>query len=279
MNSADISTSTRSNFDDNLQGAVSGGGNLTQDATASTFVARNITPSLPEGANVALWNILCDGPFTIDIAAESGTPQANLSQPQFLKGVTFHADRESEWKGTVVPYIRLLTFTVASTTDTFFIGAMLKALPDIVDNILKVDMNGFHWFSGVSGNRKSNPLMILASNLPSLREMSFTLHTSAITDSMWGERQLLELERTRPDKAKERRVRTVAEVVGRYGMAQIFNSRALEHIRLVYIKSEMITPFIVQGTPEVVLANIRKWLVQGFKEHDREVVVELSLAA
>jgi hypothetical protein len=156
---------------------------------------------------------------------------------------------------------------------------MLKALPDIVDNILKVDMNGFHWFSGVSGNRKSNPLMILASNLLSLREMSFTLHTSAITDSMWGERQLLELERTRPDKAKERRLRTVAEVVGRYDMAQIFNSRALEHIRLVYIKSEMITPFIVQGTPEVVLGNIRKWLMQGFKEHGREVVVELSLAA
>jgi hypothetical protein len=156
---------------------------------------------------------------------------------------------------------------------------MLKALPDIVDNILKVDMNGFHWFSGVSGNRKSNPLMILASNLLSLREMSFTLHTSAITDSMWGERQLLELERTRPDEAKERRLRTVAEVVGRYDMAQIFNSRALEHIRLVYVKSEMITPFIVQGTPEVVLANIRKWLVQGFKEHGREVVVELSLAA
>ncbi|CAN9420677.1 unnamed protein product [Alternaria alternata] len=218
-------------------------------------------------------------PFTIDIAAESGTPQANPSQPQFLKGVAFHADRESEWKGTVVPYIRLLTFTVASTTDTFFIGAMLKALPDIVDNILKVDMKGFHCFSGVSGNHKSNPFMILASNLPSLREMSFTLHTSAITDSMWGERQLLELERTRPDKAKERRVRTVAEVVGRYDMAQIFNSRALEHIRLVYIKSKMITPFIVQGTPEVVLGNIRKWLMQGFKEHGREVVVELSLAA
>jgi hypothetical protein len=156
---------------------------------------------------------------------------------------------------------------------------MLKALPDIANNILRVDMNGFHWFSGVSDNRKSNPFIILASNLPSLREMSFTLHTSAITDSMWGERQLLELERTRPDKAKERRVITVAEVVGRYGMAQIFNSRALEHIRLVYIKSEMITPFIVQSTPEVVLADIRRRLVQGLKEHGREVVVELSLAA
>lgn len=74
-------------------------------------------------------------------------------------------------------------------------------------------------------------------------------------------------------------MRTVAEVVGRYDMAQIFNSRALEQIRLVYIKSELITPSIVQGTPEVVLANIRKWLMQGFKEHGREVVVELSLAA
>jgi hypothetical protein len=218
------------------------------------------------------------GPFTIDVAAESSTPQADPSRPQFLKGIAFNAGKESEWDRTVLPYIRLLTFTVASTTDTFFIGAMLKALPDLANNILKIDMNGFHWFSGVSDNRKSNPFIVLASNLPSLREMSFTLHTSTITDSMWGERQLLELERTNPAKTKERRVRTVAEVIGRYGMGQIFSSRALEHIRLVYIKSEMVTAFIVQGTPEVVLANMRNWLVQGFKENGREVVVELSLA-
>ncbi|KAL1794176.1 hypothetical protein ACET3X_007597 [Alternaria dauci] len=219
------------------------------------------------------------GPFTINIAAESSTPQADPGRPRFLKGVTFHPDREMEWKCTVLPYIRLLTFTVASTTDTFFMGALLKALPGIANNILRVDMKGFHWFSGISDNRKSNPFMILASNLPSLEELSFTLHTSTITDSMWGERQLLELERTKPNKAKERRVRTVAEVVGRYGMEQIFRSSALEHVRLVYIKSEMVTPFVVQGKPEVVLENIRRWLVQGFKQHGRDVVVELSLAA
>jgi hypothetical protein len=140
-------------------------------------------------------------------------------------------------------------------------------------------MNGFHWFSGINDNRKSNPFLVLASNLPSLTEISFTLHTSTITDSRWGERQLLELERTNPNQAKERRVRTVAEVVGRYGLGLIFSSRALEHVRLVYIKSEMVTATIVEGNPELMLANVKDWLLQGFREQGQQVVVELSLAA
>ncbi|KAG9190424.1 hypothetical protein G6011_08512 [Alternaria panax] len=284
---------TDSNVTGNLQGAVLDGGNNT---TANAFVP----PPAPTGANIAVWNMLCDGmslshplvgtqftfadhptftgPFTIDVAAESSTAQANPGRPQFLKGITFSAGKKNEWYCTVLPYIRLLTFIVASTTDTFFIGAMLKTLPDVINNIVKIDMNGFHWFSGVSDSRKSNPFMILASNLPSLRDMSFTVHTSALTGSMWGERQLLELERTNPDRAKERRVRTVAEVIDRYGMGQIFSSRALEHIRLVYIKSDMVTAFIVEGNPGLLLANLRNWLAQGFRDQGREVVVELSLA-
>lgn len=165
---------------------------------------------------------ISSGLFTIDIAAESSTPHANPARPQFLKGITFNAGKEEEWTGTVLPYVRLLTFTVGSTTDTFFIGKMLQSLPDIDKNILKVDMNGFHWFSGITDNRDSNPFLALASNLPKLQEMAFTLHTSTVTDSRFGERQLLELEQTDPERSKEGRTRSVLNVVSRFGMESIF---------------------------------------------------------
>ncbi len=109
--------------------------------------------------------------------------------------------------------------------------------------------------------------------------MSFTLHTSTVTDSKFGERQLLALERTDPQRAKERRVRSVGDVTGRYGMGLIFSSRALERIRLVYIKSDMVTAHTVEGNPENVIAGIRDWLVDGFREQGQEVVVELSRAS
>ncbi|CAG5185715.1 uncharacterized protein ALTATR162_LOCUS11384 [Alternaria atra] len=262
-----MANSKNTDFTGNLQGVALDGHCAPLNADADSFVAQLVPPPAPAG------------PFTIDIAVESSTPQANPSRPQFLKSITINAVKEDEWNSTVLPYIRLLSFTVASTTDVFFIGAMLIALPSLVNSILKIDISGFHWFSGISDNRRSNPFMVLASNLPSLREMHLTLHTSMMTDSKWGERQLFELERTDPDQAKERRVRSVSEITGRYGMALIFRSSALEYIRLVYIKSEMVTAFVVEGNLEVVLTNLRNWLVQGFREQGREIVVELSLAA
>ncbi|KAI4945092.1 hypothetical protein J4E91_008069 [Alternaria rosae] len=249
--------------------------NPTSDPLGSRFAH----VSVPNDANVAVWNILCDGPFTIDIAAESSTPRANPARPQFLKGITFNAGKEEEWKSTVLPYIRLLTFTVASTTDTFFISKVLQSLPDIDKNILKVDMNGFHWFSGITDNRDSNPFLALASNLPKLQKMALTLHTSTVTDSRLDERQLLELEQTDPERSKERRTRSVMNVVSRFGMETIFNNKSLKHVRLVYIKSDMVAAYTVQGNPENVIAGIKDWLVEGFKKQSQEVVVEFSRAS
>ncbi|KAI4915073.1 hypothetical protein J4E90_005110, partial [Alternaria incomplexa] len=132
-----------------------------------------MTPTSPSGTSFAIVkkspllivstnsnHTISLGPFTVDIAAESSTPEANPGRPQFLKGITFNAEKEEEWNNTVLPYIRLLTFTVASTTDTYFIGDMLQVLPDIDKNILKVDMNGFHWFSGITDNRSSNRISL-----------------------------------------------------------------------------------------------------------------------
>ncbi|KAI4953309.1 hypothetical protein J4E86_006850 [Alternaria arbusti] len=234
---------------------------------------------VPDDANIAVWNILCNSPFTVDIAAESSTPEANPGRPQFLKGITFNAEKEEEWNNTVLPYIRLLTFTVASTTDTYFIGDMLQVLPDIDKNILKVDMNGFHWFSGITDNRSSNPYLALASSLPELQEMTFTLHTSTVTDSMFGERQLQELERVDPERAKRRVTRSVADIVRKYGMKSIFDNKSLKHLRLVYIKSDMVAAYTVDGNPENVIAGIKNWLLQGFRNQGQEVMVELSRAS
>jgi len=251
-----------------------------------------ITPTSPSGTSFAMVkkspflivstnsnHTMSLGPFTVDIAAESGTPEANPTRPQFLKGITFNAEKEEEWKNTVLPYINLLTFTVASTTDTYFIGNMLKVLPDLDKNILKVYMNGFHWFSGITDNRSSNPYLALASSLPALQEMAFTLHTSMVTDSMFGERQLQELERKDPERAKKRAVRSVVDVTRRYGMKSIFGNKSLKLLRLVYIKSDMVAAYTVDGNPENVIAGIKNWLLQGFRNQGQEVLVELSRAS
>ena len=119
MNPADISTSTRYNFDDNLQGAVSGGGNrvfrprlmcinicsrfavVPRNATASTFVARNVTPSSPEGANVALWNILCDGmSFSLPILKAASDPLTIL--PSQVLSLSISPLRVAPLKPTLV---------------------------------------------------------------------------------------------------------------------------------------------------------------------------------
>jgi hypothetical protein len=266
--------------------------------TGNLQSTRRNPPPAPTGANVTVWNILCDGklspplnvclktnhttsagPFTIDIAVESSSPHANPSRPQFLKGISYHSDKEEEWSKTVLPYIRLLTFTIASTTDTFFIGNMLKVLPNVSKNVLQIDINGFHWFSGISQNRTKNPYLVLASQLKELKAMAFTLHTAAVTDSLFGERFLLELERTDPERAKQRRVRSVMDVTSRYGMGLMLDNKALERIRLVYIKSDMVAAYTVQGDPEDVLVKIGDWLVEGFRKQGQEVTVQLSRAS
>ncbi|KAI0586071.1 hypothetical protein Alg130_04452, partial [Pyrenophora tritici-repentis] len=184
-------------------------------------------PSLPvpAGADAAIWSRLCTGSFMADITAEREAPQADPSQSR-------------QWQQTILPYLKELFFRVPSTTDVFYMGQLLQSpdIPGLHENIVKLELTGFHWFSGVTGSRRSNLFLDLASMLPSLREVTFTMHIGSITASMWGDRQMIELEATDPVCARERRVLSLRHVCTKYGLERIFRCTNLQHIRIVYIR-------------------------------------------
>ncbi|CAE6998857.1 hypothetical protein P3342_000917 [Pyrenophora teres f. teres] len=145
------------------------------------------------------------GSFMVDITAEREAPRADPNHPLFRKGVTSHPSQSTQWQNTVLPYIRQLIFKVSSTTDIFYMGRILQCplLPGLHENVMKLDMAGFDWFSGVTHNCRSNTFLDLASTISPLREAAFTLHAASITTSMWGERLMIELEATDAVRARD----------------------------------------------------------------------------
>jgi len=199
-----------------------------------------------------------------------------------MKGTTFNARYSAQWQNTVLPYIRKLIFNLASTTDLYFFSEMLQSplLPGLHANITKLDLSGFHWFSGITDNRHANPYLTLASHLPLLSELAFTLHTASITASMWGEMQMVELEATDPVRAKARRVLSLRDVCAKYGLAALFKCSELKRIRIVYIKSDIVTANTPMVDPEKLIAAVRDWLTVEFaKRRQQQVLVTISKVA
>ncbi|RMZ69648.1 hypothetical protein GMOD_00006484 [Pyrenophora seminiperda CCB06] len=219
------------------------------------------------------------GASIIDITTERESPRSDFNRPLFMKGINFSANI-AQWNTTVLPYIRQLTFRIASTVDVYWFDAMIRsrALPGLMNNVTKLDLTGFHWFSGISPNRSVNPYLASASQLSSLREVSFTLHAASITTSLWSERQAIELEITDPVRSQARRVLTLRTVLVKYGLDAFFNCTKLEHISLMYINSDIVTANIQFKDPEKLIEAIEKWLASGFKKRQQQVLVTSSQA-
>jgi len=220
------------------------------------------------------------GDFAIAITTEREAPDANPDHPLFMKGTTFNASHSAQWHTTVLPYIRKLTFNLASTTDLYFFSEMLQSplLPGLHANITKLDMSGFHWFSGIIDNRQANPYLTLASHLPLLSDVALTLHTASITASMWGERRMVELEATDPVRAKARRVLSLRDVCAKYGLVALFECNELKRIRIVYIKSDIVTATTPTMNPEKLIVAIRDWLVVEFRKRRRQQQVFVTIS-
>jgi hypothetical protein len=125
------------------------------------------------------------------MTTERTLPNANPHRPTFLNGIVPNPHNPGEWNGIVLPHVRTLTFTMSSTADLHFASDMLVSnqLPYVYHHITKIAYPQFFWFSGVAHNRRHNPYLQVASGLPELRELTFTLHTAGITTSAFGERQ------------------------------------------------------------------------------------------
>jgi hypothetical protein len=204
-------------------------------------------------------------------------PMADPSRPSFLHGIIPRPENPAEWNEVVLAHIRTMTFVISSTADLHFATAMLAAntLPWVFHHITSVVFPQLYWFSGTSLDRPNNPYFMFAKELPLLNQLSFTLHTAGLTTSCFGERQMIALERTNPLRAKERKVKSLQDVVAQYDFGSLFLCANLQRIRIEYIDCEMTAFFTRVGRPVDVLRDIQIFLITGFADRGVEVFVEL----
>jgi hypothetical protein len=213
----------------------------------------------------------------MSITTERSHEDADPSSPLFLKGITSNSPH---WNSTVLPYIRHLTFTIASTTDVFFVNAMLSSgqLPNLFKHVTKVNMSGFHWFSGITEQRHRNPYLMMAVHLPALAEVSFTLGTASVTTSKWNEHKMIDLERNGEyDKAKERKALSVRDVAARYDLRTFLQCRSLTRICLEYIVSNMMSVHVDTAAVMHTVNGVRDLLQNGFAQQGQAVNVEMRV--
>ncbi|KAF2622853.1 hypothetical protein BU25DRAFT_351439 [Macroventuria anomochaeta] len=217
------------------------------------------------------------GPVTVFITAERERTIATPDSPLFLKGVHFNPVDSCMWYKEVLPYLSECTFVVASTADVTYGGNIFgsAALPHIYNAVTKVELPKFYWFSGVALNRYHNPYLQMCRNLPNLRELGIAMQTAGLTNQRWPERQIIALERTNPEAAKERIVLSLREVVHRYELDALFACAGLRRLRLEYIESAMTAYFCRVGNPVDVLQDVKTYLEQGFTQRGLQVIVEL----
>jgi hypothetical protein len=142
--------------------------------------------------------------------------------------------------------------------------------------ITKIDLRGFHWFSGISSTRKTNPYFELCDKLPNLEELTLTLHNAGITTSRFGEREMIRLEGIEPHKARWRKVFTLEVIVARYTLDSILMLPRLRRVRLETVVCKRTAHHTQGASAEETFKEMQKWLQRGFAWKDREVVVELE---
>ncbi|KAJ4359013.1 hypothetical protein N0V95_002549 [Ascochyta clinopodiicola] len=222
-------------------------------------------------------NVRSNGPVHVAITTER-EHAASSDCPSFLKGVRFDSTNLQKWYEQVLPHVSKCTFIVSSTADVTYGGSIFgsTALPHIYNAVTKMELPKFYWFSGVALNRHHNPYLQMCRNLPNLRELCLTIQTAGLTSQRWPQRQIIALERTNPEAAKERIVLSVQEAVHRYELHALFACTSLHLLHLEYIESAMTAYFCRVGNPVDVLQEIKLHLAQGFAQRGLEVVVDLA---
>jgi hypothetical protein len=213
----------------------------------------------------------------VDITAERESTAATPDVPMFLKGVRFDPTNALRWYEEVLPYLSKCTFIVSSTADVAYASSIFgsAALPHFYNAVTKMELTKFYWFGGIALNRHHNPYLQMCLNLPNLRELVITLHTAGLTSQHWPERQIVTLERTNPEVARERTAVSLREAVHRYELDALFTCASLRLVRLEYIESARTAYFCRVGIPAEVVREIRTYLAQGFAQRGLEVAVEL----
>lgn len=206
------------------------------------------------------------GPRTVSIAAERAATNANADNPIFLRGLTFDLNNPDDWHNIVLPRIAEYVFTIESTVDIIFAGNIFQsgALPDLYQNVTKISFPGFHWFSGIGSNRRTNPYFMVAANLPGLEDVTFSLHTASLTMSIFGERMQVGMERENVDKSKESKVAKLEDVVAYFALDDLLKCRSLKYVGIEYHESSMTLHHTKNDNPVYLLQDLQSQIVSGF---------------
>jgi hypothetical protein len=149
------------------------------------------------------------------------------------------------------------------------------ALPCINQAVTNLALPGFHWFSGISGNRQVNPFLQLAAICPRLEVLTFALHNAGITTSCFGERQMIQLETTDSVRARARRVLGFRDIVAKYDLDGLFTFRSLRRVGVEMVLCARTAAHTREGNALECFQMVRDYLAQGFGAQGLQVVVEL----
>lgn len=216
------------------------------------------------------------GLVNVDITVERERQNANPNFPAFLQGTWLWPTTQQEWFNIVLPFVMGFQFTFNSTTDLYY-GAQMWAssqLTQLHQVVTRINFPGFYWFSGVAHNRCHNPYFQMMASLPSVRELTFRLHTAALTTSAFGEREMLAIEVHNDIASAGRRPLSLHQVIDYFEMTGIFSNVGLRQVRIQYVDETTIRNN-TRGNPVAVIHQLQQWIINGFRDMGLTVYVEL----
>jgi hypothetical protein len=217
----------------------------------------------------------------INIREERERPDSNPLAPAFISNAMGVATyNRATWFNVILPQISKAVFVMESVPDVLWIKNFLAAeahFPQAYRAITKVQFPNFHWFSGLSHNRTSNPYIVAAAALTNLRELTLSLHTAGLTASIYGEKERMQLEKDDLRKSKELKALPARSVAAKYGLGGLFNCKELRTIKLTCIDSDIVAYYCKASNPVSVVYDVKAYLEDGFRCNGKEVTVTVDV--
>ena len=235
---------------------------LSASGSASTQVSHSSTSLTESHAGYDL-----DSPLVVIIAHERVNPGATPENPQFMAKYASLTSAQNYYN-IVLPHIAKLTFILENTPDVNFLHNWLNAAkyPQLRDAITKLAFPKLFWFSGIAGNRKTNPCLAFASSLPAVEEITLAFHTAGLTTSNWAERERLRIEAYDVEKSKQLKVLRLQDVIKNYDLERIFRCKALKKVHLECYNSPMVQYFTRSSEPLSPFHDLQHWIQSGFMD-------------
>ncbi|KAF2107684.1 hypothetical protein BDV96DRAFT_672824 [Lophiotrema nucula] len=177
----------------------------------------------------------------------------------------------------ILPYIASCFFVLDSQLDINYFAKIINLL-GAAPYITQIAFSGFYWFSGVRDNRRSNPALMFAAQLPYLADVTLIFHTAGLTESCYGERDRIRMESINLEQSKSLRCIRLNDVIDFYDMRRLLECNNLQVLRLDLIKSSIVERYCQQGDPASTYRDLIHWCRQNlFEKLGRPVTIDAKI--